>query len=81
MRAEHVAQVSKLHAAVVDATEPQRRLGGRVVDVLQFGVAPENVQHGAVGFPQKLERGHQQGRIALRFGRVRGHGRQQNGLR
>ena len=81
MQSEHVAQVPELHPALVGPTKGQRRLGRGVVHVLELGVGPENVQHGPVRFPQKLERRQQQRRISLGLGGVGRHGAEQDRLR
>ena len=74
---EHIAETAELRPALVGAAEAQGTDGGAVVQALELGIGPEDVEDSPVALPQKLEAGQQQGGIALRLERVGRHGRQE----
>ena len=74
---EHIAETAEPRPALVGAAEAQGTDGGAVVQALELGIGPEDVEDGPVALPQKLEAGQQQGGIALRLERVGRHGRQE----
>ena len=74
---EHVAQAAELRPALVRAAEAEGADGRVVVQPLELGVGPEDVEDGSVGLPQELEAGEEEGRIALRLEGIGVHGRQE----
>ena len=74
---EHVAEAAELRPALVGAAESEGADGGAVVEPLELGVGPEDVEDGPVALPEELEPGQQEGGIALRLEGVGRHGREE----
>lgn len=54
MHSQEIAETTEFRSALVGSAKGKGANGGGVVNVLELGVAPQNIQNGSVDLPQEL---------------------------